>query len=154
MAAPQINFYESFGEYLQDGTFDMNSNSFKMTLHTSTYTPSASGHSVYANLTNELSTANGYTNGGLALTSVTLTRTALNDVFTSAAPVWTASGGSIVCRYGVIRAVGTLNARVDPLVCWILLDSAPADVTTTATNTLTVTPHATNGWYKSTCVNA
>jgi hypothetical protein len=38
----------------------------------------------------------------------------------------------------VIRAIGTFNSQVDPLVASILLDTTPADVTTTTGNTLTL----------------
>lgn len=110
---------------------------FKVTLHNSTYTFAAT-HNVYADLTNELATANGYTNGGLALTSVSWTQTSGTATFTAANAVWTASGGSIVARRAVIRAVGTFNSQVDPLVASILLDTTPADVTTTTGNTLTL----------------
>lgn len=138
MAAATITLYQSFSEYLGDGTFDMDGNSFKVSLHSSSYTPSASTHTVYANLTNELSTANGYTNGGQSLASVVWTRTGGTTKFDAADTVWTAAGGSIVARYAVIRAVGTLNGVVDPLVAYILLDSAPADKTATDTNTFTL----------------
>jgi hypothetical protein len=119
-------------------------NTFKMTLHTSTWTPADSTDEVYADVTNELSTANGYTSGGIALSGVTLTQTSGVVKFTFTAPVWTASGGSIPAwRYGVVRAVGTLNGKVDPIVGHFLGDSAPADVPATTTgNTLTVTPNA------------
>ena len=70
-------------------------NTFKLTLHTSTFTPAPSTMEVYADLTNELTTANGYTSGGITLTSVALTQTSGVVKFTSAAAVWTASGGSI-----------------------------------------------------------
>lgn len=115
---------------------------FKVTLHTSSYTFAAT-HQVYADLTNELSTANGYTNTGQALASVTFNRSGAVTTFDAADTVWTASGGSIVARRAVVRAVGTFNSQVDPLVCSILLDTTPADVTTTATNTLTL------GWNAS-----
>ena len=49
---------------------------------------------------------------------------------------WTASGGSIVARYAVIYEVG------GNVLCYCLLDSTPADVTVTDTNTLTVTINA------------
>ena len=137
-----ITLYQSFREYLVDGTFDLNSNTFKVTLHTSTYTPSASTHTVYADLTNELSTANGYTNGGATLGTVTLNRSGGTVTFDAADTTWTASGGSIVARYAVIRASGTLNTRVDPLVAYILLDTTPADVTATTGNPLTLTWNA------------
>lgn len=137
-----ITLYQSFREYLVDGTFDLNSNTFKVTLHTSTYTPSASTHTVYADLTNELSTANGYTNGGATLGTVTLTRSGGTVTFGAADTTWNASGGSIVARYAVIRASGTLNTHVDPLVAYILLDTTPADVTATTGNPLTLTWNA------------
>ncbi len=136
--AASITFYQSFREYLGDGTFDMNTNTFVVTLHSSSYTPNASSHTVSADLTNELSTANGYTSGGATLASVTWTRSGGTVTWDAADTVWTASGGSIVARYAVIRASGTLNSRVNPLVAYILLDTTPADVTTTAGNTLTL----------------
>ena len=109
----------------------------KLTLHTSTYTPNAATHTVYADLSNELATANGYTNTGTALASITWTATGGVATFTAANTVFTASGGSIVARYGVLRLVGTFNGAVDPLFAYILMDSTPADVTTTNGNTLT-----------------
>ena len=133
-----ITFYQSFREYIADGTIDLDTDSFKVTLHTSTYTPSASTHTVYADLTNELSTANGYTNTGAALGSVTWTRSGATVTFDAADTTWTASGGSIVARYAVIRKDGTANAIVSPLIAYILLDTTPADVTTTTGNTLTL----------------
>lgn len=110
---------------------------FKVTLHSSSYTFAAT-HNVYADLTNELSTANGYTNTGQALASVSWTQSSGTATFDAADTVWAASGGSIVARRAVIRAVGTFNSLVDPLVASILLDTTPADVTTTTGNTLTL----------------
>jgi hypothetical protein len=46
--------------------------------------------------------------------------------------VWTASGGSITARFAVIYEVG------GNVLCYCLLDSAPADVTATDGNPLTV----------------
>lgn len=135
--AATITFYNSFKEYMSDGTIDLDTDTFKVTLHTSTYTPSATTHTVYADLTNELSTANGYTNGG-ATAAATWNRSAGTVTFDLADVVWTASGGSITARYAVIRKDGTANAIVSPLVAYILLDNTPADVTATATNTLTI----------------
>lgn len=119
-------------------------NTFKLTLHTSAWTPANSTDEVYADVTNELATANGYTSGGITLTSVALTQTGGVVKFTCAAAVWTASGGSIpTWRRGVVRAVGTLNGKVDPIVGHFLGDSTPADIPATTTgNTLTVTPNA------------
>src|SRR5688572_319772 len=89
---------------------------FKITLHTSAWTPSQENDEVFADDTNELSTGNGSTAGGITLSSVTLTQTSGTVKFDCADPVWTASGGSIPAwRRAVIRAVGTINGKVDPI---------------------------------------
>lgn len=136
--AASLTFYQSFREYVADGTIDLDTDTFKVTLHSSSYTPNAGTHTVYADLTNELSTASGYTNGGDALGSVTWNRSGGTVTFDAADTVWTASGGSITARYAVIRKDGTANAIVSPLICYILLDTTPADVTATTGNTLTL----------------
>lgn len=112
---------------------------FKVSLHTSTYVPNVTTNIVFADATNELTTANGYTAGGLGLTNPTWTLTGGTATFTTATnAIWTASGGSIVARYAVGRAVGTFNSLVDPLMFYILMDTTPADVTITSGNTLTL----------------
>lgn len=147
MAAGTFTLYDGVAEYLGDGTIDLDGHTFKITLHTSSYTPSGS-HDAYANLTNELSTANGYTNGGATLANVTWTRSSGVAKFTSDNQVWTASGGSITARRAVIR-----DTTADKLLGYMLLDATPADLTATDGNTLTVGPHASNGWFQQS-VNA
>ncbi len=112
----------------------------KITLHTSTYSPSAASHTAYGDLTNELSTGNGYTAGGLTLSSVTWTLAGGIATFGAGNAVWTASGGNIPAfRYAVMRAVGTFNSVVDPLILYYLGDTTPADIPTTPNgNTLTI----------------
>lgn len=141
-----FKLYDSFLEYVADGTIDLDSDTFKVTLHTSSYgaldTTHLSDDSVYADVTNELSTANGYTNGGETLTSVTWIRSGATTTLDCADPTWTISGGSVVARYFIIRKSGTANSITDPLVGVGYLDSSPADVTTTTGNTLTITINA------------
>lgn len=136
--AASITFYQTFRKWMADGTFDLDANTFKVTLHTSTYTPNAATQSVYADLTNELSTANGYTNGGATLGSVTWTQSGATITFDAADTAWNIVTASITARYAVIRASGTLNTHVDPLVAYILLDTTPADITVTPGNSLTL----------------
>lgn len=136
--AASITFYNSFREYVADGTIDLDTDTFKVTLHTSTYTPSATTHTVYADLTNELSTASGYTNGGDTLANVSWNRSGGTVTFDADDTVWTASGGTITARYAVIRKDGTANAIASPLIAYILLDTTPADVSATSGNTLTL----------------
>jgi hypothetical protein len=48
-------------------------NTFKLSLHTSAFTPNDASNEVYADLANELATGNGYTSGGITLSGVSLT---------------------------------------------------------------------------------
>ncbi len=130
-----VSFYNNWKAAVDEAV--LRTATVKATLHTSTYTFAAT-HSVYADLTNELSTANGYTNGGQALGSITWGQTSGTATFDAADTVWTASGGSIVARRLVLRVVGTINSQVDPLILSVLLDTTPADVTATTGNTLTI----------------
>ncbi len=134
MAAGSWTFPNSARTDLINGTFDIDSDTWKMALFTSA-SNIGSGSTTYAGLTGEVSNANGYTTGGIAIT-LTLSGTTTVTVDISSDPVWTASGGSITARYAVIYEVG---GRV---LCYALLDSTPADVTATSGNTLTVAANA------------
>ncbi len=135
----KLNFFEGATGLLKTG-----SGLYRLALVTSSWTPANSTDEVFADVTNELTTSGGYTAGGIALASVTLTQTSGTVKFTAAAVVWTASGGGIPAwRRGVIYYLGTLNSKVNPIVGHFLGDSTPADVAaTTSGNTLTVTPNA------------
>ena len=126
------------------GLLGANQANFRMSLHSSAWTPANGSDEVFANVSGELATGNGYTAGGLALTGVTITQTAGVVKFTCAPAVWTATGGSLPAwRRGVVYYLGTLNSRVNPIIGHFLGDATPADVpATTVGNTLTVTPHA------------
>jgi len=134
VAAGSWTFPNSARTDLLNGTFDIDSDSWKCALFLST-SNIGSGSTTYAGLTNEHSNANGYTTGGVAIT-LTLSGTTTVTVDIATDPTWTASGGSIVARFAVIYEVG---GRV---LCYCLLDSTPADVTTTTGNTLTVAANA------------
>ena len=119
---------------LIDGTFDIDSDTWKLALFLSTSNIGTST-TTYAGVTNEHANANGYTTGGIAIT-LTLSGTTTVTVDIQTDPVWTASGGSITARFGAIYEVG------GNVLCYCLLDSTPADVTATNGNTLTVAANA------------
>ena len=130
MAAGTWTFPNSARTDLLNGTFDIDSDTWKCALFLSTSNIGAASRT-YAALTNEHANANGYTTGGIAV-ALTLAGTTTVTVDITTDPVWTASGGSITARFAVIYEVG---GRV---LCYALLDSTPADVTATSGNTLTV----------------
>ncbi len=130
MAAGAWTFTNAGRTNLLNGTFDIDTDTWKMALFLST-SNLGSGSTTYAGLTNEVASANGYTTGGVALT-LTLAGTTTVTVDISVDPVWTAAGGSITARFAVIYEVA------GNVLCYCLLDSTPADVTATDGNTLTV----------------
>lgn len=115
---------------LIDGTFDIDSDTWKVALFTSSSNIGAST-TTYAGVTNEVANANGYTTGGIAVT-LTLSGTTSVTVSFSSNPVWTATGGSITARWAALYEVG------GNVLAYVLLDSTPADVTATSGNTLTI----------------
>jgi hypothetical protein len=135
MAAGPWVFPDSARTDLLNGTFDLDTDTFLVALFLSTSNIGASS-TTYAGLTNEHANANGYTTGGVSIGALALSGTTTVTVDDAADVVWTASGGSITARFAVIYESG---GRV---LCYCLLDSAPADVTATDGNTLTITFHA------------
>ena len=134
MAAGAWVFTNTGRTSLLNGTFDIDTDTFKMALFLSTSNIGAAS-TTYAGLTNEHANNNGYTTGGITV-ALTLAGTTTVTVDVTTDPVWTASAGSIVARFAVIYEVG------GSVLCYCLLDDAPADVTVTAGNTLTVAINA------------
>ena len=118
---------------------------FRVALVTSAWTPVQATDELWAVASaNELANGNGYITGGLVPPSAALSQTGGITKFTSSPVVWTASGAGIPAwRRAVLYYLGTLNAKVNPIIAHFLGDSTPADVPlTTATNTLTITMNA------------
>src|SRR3972149_6230295 len=135
MAATAWTFTNGGRTSLLDGTFDLNTDTFLVALFLSTSNIGAAS-TTYAGVTNEHANANGYTTGGISFGALTLAGTTTVTVDDPADAVWTASGGSITARPAVLQKSGG-NA-----LCNALLEGAPADVTATDGNTLTVALNA------------
>lgn len=99
---------------------------FKCALFLSTSNIGAAS-TTYAAATNEVATANGYTVGGVPVAFTLVGTTSLAIQFTTN-PQWVATGGNIVARFAGIYEVGA------DIVFYCLLDSTPADYTTTSGN--------------------
>jgi len=89
----------------------------------------SSGNCTYADLTAELATANGYTNGGLVLTSVTVTRSGGVVKWDADNLLWTITGAGISFLYLVIR-----NNTTGRLICFsnVYTDGGGANLTAVA----------------------
>jgi|TARA_R110000824_G_scaffold59323_1_gene159380 hypothetical protein len=131
MAAGSWTFTNTGRTSLLNGTFDLDTDSFRIALFLSTSDLGATS-AAYSDLTNEVATAYGYTQNAKAVT-LALSGTTTVTVDETTNPVWTASGGSLVARSAAIYKVS------GNVLCYCLLDSAPADVTATDGNSLTIT---------------
>ena len=145
MAADAWKIYNKFKEYMADGLIDLDGDSFKVALYLDTSNAATLTIDRKGNLTNEHANANGYTTGGVAVTQ-TWVESAGVVTFDSDDPAWTASGGSIVARFAVLWD-DTPTSIPDPIVAYSLLDNAPADVTVTDGNILTLQLNA-NGYFQ------
>lgn len=89
-------------------------------LTSSLYTPNQDTHAHYSDITNELSTADGYTAGGQALASKTLASSTNVATFDAADPVWTTGAGETLTAHRAFYYDSTPGtAATDPLISWI-----------------------------------
>ena len=115
--------YTSYKDDLLGGNIDLANDTIKVALVTSSYTPSAA-HDFFDDITNELSTAGGYTAGGATITSPTISA----GVFDAADTMWTSA--TFTARYGIVyKDTGT--ASTSPLIGYIDFDGdqSPDDQT-------------------------
>lgn len=134
-AAGNWTFPDGARTNLLNGTFDLDTDSFKMALFQSTSNIGAAT-TTFAGVTNEVGTTNtGYTAGGNAIT-LTLSGTTTVTVDIQTDPVWTAGTANLTARFAAIYEVA------GNVLCYALCDSTPADVTATNGNTFTVAANA------------
>lgn len=143
MAADAWKMYHQAKEWIGDGTIDLDGHEFKMALFTAASNCTTLTHDEYGDLDNEVANGDGYTTAGEACTgTITAANQWLRNVdsvkFDCDDVVWTAAGAGITCRYAVIYDD---THATKALLCYSLLDNAPANVVATAGNTLTVTIH-------------
>ena len=134
------NFYNSFKEYMADGTIDISAvtaNRFMVALHTNTYVPNAATDTVYADATNEISNTGGYTKQDIA--NITWTESPAGTMIWNGDDVqWTASGDNFdAARYWVLYDDESAGAT-DALIAYGYIDDSPADVQVTDGTTLTL----------------
>ncbi len=102
---------------LGDGSIDFNSDTIKVALVTSSYTPDKDSHAVFSDVTNEV-VGTGYSAGGATLASCTVTQDNTNDrgVYDAADPSWATS--ALTARGAVIyKSTGV--AGTSPIICYI-----------------------------------
>ncbi len=109
--------YNSFKKKIMDGSIDLDTDTIKVALVTSSYTPDQDVHDFFDDITNEV-TGTGYSAGGGSLATKTVTQDNTNDkgVFDADDLTWSTS--TITARGAVIyKSTGT--ASTSPLIAYI-----------------------------------
>lgn len=71
--------YNSFKQKIQDGSIDLDTDTIKVALVTSSYTVSQDDHEDYADITNEVANGNGYATEGATLANAAVTKDNTNN---------------------------------------------------------------------------
>lgn len=132
MPAGSWKVYGAALEAVNKGTIDLDTNTFRMVLCTSSYTPNQSTHSTWADASAAEVSGTGYTASGKLLTC-TVTRSSLVVTFDCDDQSWTTS--TITAKYAIIvkdaATTGTI-ASTDALVAYVDLETGGGSVSTTA----------------------
>lgn len=122
---------------LQDGSIDLDTDTLKVALTTSSYSPNLDTHDFFDDVTNEVS-GTGYTSGGATLGSKTLTLTAANSWSTT----WAAA-----TAYAVGDVVRPTSGNGHLYMCVVAGTShASTEPTWPTTSRLTVTDNSSVTW--------
>lgn len=113
---------------------DWDTDTIKVALCTSSYTPNQDTHDYYDDITNEVANGNGYSTGGATLGTKTNTYTADGNInkFDAADTVW--SDSSITARYAIIYC-STGTASTSALIGYV--DFGEDKVSASGTFTIT-----------------
>jgi hypothetical protein len=115
--------YGAFIDHLAQKRIDIDSDTFKLALLTSAYTPDQDAHDFFNDLTNEVSSSGtGYTSGGVTLSGVTWGYTSGTNAWKFDAADVTIDPSTITARYGVIYDSTPGTAATNPLVGYIDFD--------------------------------
>jgi hypothetical protein len=129
--AVTAKLYGQFFNALANKEIDLNSDTIKVALCTSSYTPDQDTHNYYDDLTNQVANGNGYTTGGATLASPTFTYTGASNVFKFDADDVTWSSSTITARYAVVYDDTPATSGTKPLICYV---DFGADVSSTSSN--------------------
>ncbi|MCV2870626.1 hypothetical protein OEW28_18595 [Defluviimonas sp. WL0002] len=149
MAAGNWRMFGNALEQILKGGIDCDTDTFRMVLVTSGYTPDQSLHDTWSDISaNEVAAGGGYSTHGKLLT-VTVTRSGLVVTIDCDDQSWTSS--TITAKYAVIVRDADANGALaagDLVVAFVDLDTGGGSVSTTS-GTLSITINA-SGVYQIT----
>jgi hypothetical protein len=98
---------------------DFDSDTIKIALCTSSYSPDQDAHDYFDDITNEVANGNGYTSGGATLANCSITYTGATNILKLDADDVTWSNSTITARYAVIYNATPGTAGTNPLIAYI-----------------------------------
>lgn len=109
--------FNSFKKKIMDGSIDLDTDTIKVALVTSSYTPDQDAHDFFDDVTNEVS-GTGYSAGGMALSNkaVTADNTDNEGVFDADDATW---GSSTITARGAVIYKFTGTPSTSPLIAYI-----------------------------------
>lgn len=133
MAAGTFTLYGAAIESIAKGAIDLDTDTFVAVLVGAGYTPSNDADDTWSDLSaEELTTGSGYTAGGIALSSVTVTRSGATVTFDAADLSWTSS--TLTAKYVVlVRRAGASLVAGDLLLGYAELEAGGTVSTTNGT---------------------
>lgn len=126
--ATTITAYDALWQLTATGGIDWDTDTIKIALVTSSYTPNVNDEEWADVSTYEVASGSGYTTGGETLSSVAATRS--NIGYSNV--TWTSLTKTF--RYAVCYKSGSGGGLTNPLLFYILLDSTPADIVSSGSN--------------------
>jgi len=129
MATGDVTVFNTAKEWLADGTFDLDTNTFKCAILDNTTAPTASTATPTLSGFTEVGAAGSYTAGGTTLT-VTWVESGGTVTFDSSTnPTWTQNASNDTDAYwGLIYQSGLVNGTTDAALAFIEL-GGPVDMT-------------------------
>jgi hypothetical protein len=119
-------------DVLLSGGIDLDTDTIVGILVGTGYTPNRTAHSLFSDVSANEVTGTGYTAGGIALSSKTMTHSAGTGTFDAADLTWSTS--TITAKYCVlIRRAGGSLASGDLLIGYVDLDTTSGSSTVTST---------------------
>lgn len=132
MAAGTFTLYGAAKENIAKALIDLDTDSFVVALLGAGYTPSVNVDDTWSDISANQITGTGYTAGGAALTSVTVTRSGGTVTFDAADVSWTSS--TITAKYAVIaKKAGASLTGTDLLLGYVELETGGTVSTTNGT---------------------
>lgn len=116
--AVSAKVYGPFLQSLANKEVDLDSDTLKVMLCTSTYTPNQDTHRYKSDVTNEV-TGTGYTAGGATLASVAVTYTGATNVLMLDAADTSWASSTITARYAVVYDSTPASDATRPLIAYV-----------------------------------